>query len=123
MRIPPTTLPYNFDKTDWDLLKSILQQALPSQTLLDLHPTPDQLDKYADTITQAILYAIGKTTPRRKPTPHSKRWWTQELTDMRKTVNNKRNAYRRSNNEVDRREWKAYRQIYKEEIARAKERK
>jgi hypothetical protein len=107
---------------NWDLPKSTLQLTLPPTTI-NPHPTPEELDHYAEAITNTIYDAIDKVTPHRKPTPHSKRWWTQELTEMRRVVNNKRNVYRRTNNEADRMEWKMYRNGYKEEIAQAKVRK
>src|SRR5579859_383311 len=120
--ITPTNPPYNFAKTSLDLLKSILQPSLPL-ILLDPHPTPDELDNYAETLTKAIWNALDKTTHRKKLTPHSKRWWTPHLSETRRVVNNARNRYRRTNNEADQMEWKAYRRRYKEEMEQAQKRK
>jgi hypothetical protein len=119
--VPPPTPPYNFEKTNWELLKTHLRLSMPP--VIGTHPSPTELDTYADNLTKALQDAIARTTPRKKPCPHSKRWWTSDLTDLRKAVNNARNRYRRTRSGVDAMEWRSYRTRYKEEIRMAKDRK
>src|SRR5579859_6231271 len=118
--VPPAP-PYNFEKTNWDLLKIHLRKSMPP--IIGTHPSPTELDTYGENFTNALQDAITKTTPRKKPCPHSKRWWTSDLTDLRKAVNNARNKYHRTTNGVDAMEWRLYRARYKEEIRMAKDRK
>jgi hypothetical protein len=42
--------------------------------------TNAEVDNYAEKLVEAIKKAIRETTPRKRPSPHSKRWWTVELT-------------------------------------------
>jgi len=57
--------------------------------------TPQKLDNYAMNIVNAIKRAIDETTPRKRPCPHSKRWWKPELSNLRKQAHNLRNKARR----------------------------
>src|SRR5579859_3239284 len=69
--VPPPAPPYNFEKTNWDLLKTHLRLSMPP--VIGTHPSPTELDTYAENLTNALQDAITKTTPRKKPCPHSKR--------------------------------------------------
>ena len=81
------------------------------------------MDDFAEKLTTAIKDAITHTTPRKKPSPHSKRWWNDDLTNLRKTINPARNRYRRIEMDQDEAEWKNMRSRYKMEIRIAKEKK
>ena len=61
----------------------------------------------------------GKT-PRKRPSPHSKRWWNKQVTDLRREANRLRNTYRRTKHEADKVVWRAKANEYTREIARAK---
>ena len=108
-------------KTNWDLLKQEIEQSLPP--VINPHPTVQQLDEYAQQLISRITDAISKSTPRKRPSPHSKRWWTSDLSELRKHVNRARNRYRRTRSESDGDEWREYRTVYKREIRQAKNRK
>jgi hypothetical protein len=62
-------------------------------TLLSLSPPPQPLasdvefQDAAKHLTQAILDAADHCVPHTKPCPHSRRWWTKRLTDLRHQVN------------------------------------
>jgi hypothetical protein len=55
--------------------------------------TNAKVDNYAEQLVEAIKKAIQETTPRKRRSPHSKRWWTVELTTRwRREANKLRNA-------------------------------
>ena len=67
-----TQAAYNYTKTSWELLEIKLEQYLPP-TINPEETTKQELDDYAAKVTEAYLRAIKETTPRKKPSPHSKR--------------------------------------------------
>ena len=67
--------------------------------------------------------AIDETMPRKKLSPHSKRWWNDDLLKLRKEANRARNKYRRTRNKRDRQEWKEKRdEFHYEHVKRVKQR-
>jgi len=108
----PTQPPYNFAKTDWKALKTKLLEYLPPSPEQNTLTTKDAIDSFATEITDAISKAIAETTPRKKPSPFSKRWWNEELTRLRKELNYARNLHKRTNSYVDWTEWKKKRNEY-----------
>ena len=119
----PTSHPaqpgYNYLKTEWNLLEAKLAQYLPE--IITSHPTPAILDQYAADITDAIQRAISDTTPRKRPSPFSKRWWNEDLTKLRREANAKRRRYQITRSILSREEWREKRNEYKQEIRNAKE--
>ena len=49
-------------------------------------PSNDQLDAYAETLSEIIQNTLGRTAPTRKPSPHAKPWWDKDLTEANKSV-------------------------------------
>ena len=77
---------YNLHKADWDTFQNYLlkkeQDTLPYVDHLIANYDYEALAKLLqDSITQAAAESI----PLSKPSNQSKSWWTQELTDMRKS--------------------------------------
>src|SRR5579859_5260073 len=70
----PMQPPYNFVKTNWKVLETKLQESLPPTPTPETLSNEEAIDKFATEITNAICSAIAKTTPRKKPSPFSKRW-------------------------------------------------
>ena len=95
---------YNFEKTNWELLKAKIIEFLPPIT--NEPASPAMVDKLAEDLTAALAKAIEYMTPRRRISPFSKRWWTEELMKGRRETNKARNRFRRTENEEDRRIWK-----------------
>src|SRR5439155_607545 len=112
----PTQPPYNFTKTDWKALKNKLLEYLSPPPDRNTLTTEEAIDKFANDLTDAISKAIAKTTPRKKPSPFSKRWWNEELTRLRKELNQARNSHRRTGSIVDWTEWKKKRNEYNQKI-------
>ena len=116
----PTQPPYNFIKTDWKALKIKLQEYLPPLPERNTLTTTNAIDSLAINITKAINKAIAETTPRKKPSPFSKRWWNDDLTRARKELNHLRNLHRRTNSNADFVEWKKKRNEYNQKVRNAK---
>ena len=72
-------LGFNYRAVEWDVflveLTKNLEQIPDPQRIED----EDQFHKALQDVSQAIRNTIEKVVPRRKPSPHSKRWWTKEL--------------------------------------------
>src|ERR1700738_733827 len=111
--IIPTQPPFNYTKTDWKRLETILPEYLPPLLQNTQNPRTAAIDKFAEDITTAITKAVTETTPRKKPCPFSKRWWNDDLTDMRRRTNHLRNVYRRMRLETVRTEWNKQKEIYR----------
>ena len=47
----------------------------------------EDISPAVDSLVKAITEAVNETTPPSKPSPYTKRWWTRELTDMKKEKN------------------------------------
>jgi C1A family cysteine protease len=48
-----------------------------------------------------LAKAIMETTPCKKPSSFSKRWWTNELIKLRKELNDARNTHKRTSSHAD----------------------
>jgi Endonuclease-reverse transcriptase/Reverse transcriptase (RNA-dependent DNA polymerase) len=122
---PPRVLPsYNYEKTNWKELNQKLEVYLSELTTdRGKLTTNAEVDNYAVQLVEAIKKAIQETTPRKRPSPHSKRWWTVELTRRRREANKLRNKYKRTKSESDRAAWRVKANQYTREISQAKENK
>src|SRR5579859_2339244 len=116
----PMQPPYNFSKTNWKVLETKLQESLPPIPTPETLSAEEAIDKFATEITNAICNAIAKTTPRKKPSPFSKRWWNDDLTKSRKELNQARNLHMRTNSNVDWEQWKKKRNEYNKKVRNAK---
>lgn len=105
---PPQVLPlYNYKKTNWKELNQKLEVYLSELTTDSGKLTTNaEVDNYAEQLVEAIKKAVQETTPRKRPSPHSKRWWTVELTRRRREANKLRNKYKRTKSESDRAAWR-----------------
>src|SRR5271169_993367 len=112
---------YNLEKTDWKVLEHKIEQYLPN--INEFNPenaSPQDIDQLANNISTAISRALQETTPRKRMSPFSKRWWKPELTGMRRIKNKARNIFRRTRREEDKIEWKEKLREYNRAIKRAK---
>ena len=116
----PARPPYNFTKTDWKALKNKLLEYLPPLPERHTLTIEENIDRFANDLTEAIRKAIAETTPRKKPSPFSKRWWNEELTRLRKELNQMRNSHSRTYSNVDWTEWKKKRNEYNQKVRNAK---
>lgn len=62
--------------------------------LLDVTPTEGTVQQKTDRLMAAVSEAVHALTPRAKPSPHTKRWWTRDLTQLRRIYTYWRNRAR-----------------------------
>lgn len=80
-----------FKLAPWDKIRAMVHELLP----VTPHD-PASVDSCASRIINAVDFAIRTHCPVSKPSPYSKKWWTVDLTIMRKAYVFKRNAARSS---------------------------
>ena len=77
----------NFRNVDWEKFRSDLRTTLAQMGIPK--PIRDQpaLDRDCEKLTKAIQEVITAQVPTTEISPKSKRWWTKELSMLRKTMN------------------------------------
>jgi exonuclease III len=61
---------------------------------LGVFPIEGTVQQRTDRLTAAVSEAVHALTPKAKPSPHTKRWWTQDLTQLRRIYTYWRNRAR-----------------------------
>ncbi|RFN41629.1 reverse transcriptase [Fusarium flagelliforme] len=94
------------------LFKNAPRNAIRERVRGKLAPLPwdGGVQTQADRLMEVVLEAIHKLVPRSKPSPYAKRWWTTDLTRLRRTYTFWRNlarARRRAGQRIDRLESRA----------------
>ena len=80
-------------------------------------PSSTSIDKAVQHLMLAIQTAIHKHTPRSRPSPHSKRWWTQELSTLRKQAARAWRQWRNTRLDSDHQIWTSAHRTYQEQLA------
>jgi hypothetical protein len=78
-------------KARWDQMRKRVQE------LLNAIPEPAEqatVDEHCEYIMKVVLPAVDDNVPLAKPSPYSKRWWTEDLTTLRKDYSYWRNRAR-----------------------------
>ena len=96
---PSTDKPFhNFREVNWEEFRATLVAHLASAPPLEQILGQEQMDASCEALTTAIQSAILERVPTSEITPKSKRWWTKELTLLRKQTNKLgRQSYKRRN--------------------------
>jgi len=81
----------NFRITDWEDFNEHLATALTPNAPKQLR-SKTEFDAALTSITDAIKDTINAKVPISKPFPHTKRWWSHELNQLRKRKNRLANA-------------------------------
>ena len=85
--LAPNTEMHNYREVDWEEFKDYLNEALaclpPPAPLV----SEEDFQHTAKNIDLALRDTIEKHVPKTKLCPHMWRWWTKELTDLRKHAN------------------------------------
>ncbi|KAJ6470797.1 hypothetical protein C8R47DRAFT_918843, partial [Mycena vitilis] len=68
---------FNHKKMDFDTFTALLRQEL-DHAITPIRNQSD-LDEVTDLLWDALVLAVEGSTPRRRPSSHSKRWWRREL--------------------------------------------
>ena len=90
---------YNLKKVDTEEWSKALDNELEKSAqmltpLLDSENiTNDQLDTYAETLSEAIQNALALSAPVRRPSPNAKPWWDKELDDTTRAIANARETH------------------------------
>lgn len=85
---------------DWVKYREALQGFLDTKLLSTHSPTLNHrsdIDKLAETLTKGLQYAAKVAVPVCKPCPHSKRWWSPELSRLHRQAANLRNRASKRN--------------------------
>jgi ribonuclease HI/exonuclease III len=78
------TTTHNFRDVDWEEFNNELQKQLTSTCPVTNINTQTQLNSACDKLTKALQNTIQKTVPISRICSKSKRWWTKELTTLRR---------------------------------------
>ena len=111
---------YNYAKTNWKELNNKLKCYLPTPISAKKMTTCSEVDNCAKQLITAIMKVIEETIPCKKLSPHSKRWWNEQLISLQWEVNKLRNIYRQTKYKINKIAWRAKANKYMQEIARAK---
>jgi hypothetical protein len=83
--IAPPTL--DFRNGDWPKINDILKERLEAESpALRIH-TQEQFTEKVDKVISIIAEVLNETLEELKPSPFSRRWWTKELTALKKDQN------------------------------------
>lgn len=79
-----------FKEADWENINRRLKESL---TIPQACQTIEHLEQAVRHLTETVTTTIQETVPLAKPSPYAKRWWTSELTQLRKQLHKARNVY------------------------------
>lgn len=115
----PTTNRFNPDTMDVDKFLAVLRRELDRP----LPPIDSQLelDDAVDLLGEALILALGSSTTLRRPSSHSRKWWTQDITAFLGEVRRAERWFRRHRTPSTRRTWLDARRALYRAIASAKE--
>ena len=77
----------NFQEVDWDEFRKEMGTQLAELPPAAQIDTQGQLDNACTGLTKAFQRTIDRMVPTSSITPKSKRWWTKELTQLRRATN------------------------------------
>jgi hypothetical protein len=77
-----------FKNASWKAIRERIARALQDR------PASADVQRQVDRLMQVVLDAITTLTPKAKPSPYAKRWWTQDLTKLRQVYTYWRNRAR-----------------------------
>jgi ribonuclease HI len=115
----PTTSSYNYRLTDWDKFREELSSRLLDLERRDTIANAQEVHEAVKELTETLQDVIRTTVPQPKPTPHSKRWWSNRLTILKKKKNKLSNIsyrYRALPDHISHEEHRKARNEYGKEI-------
>ena len=74
----------NYHKVDWGEFNMHLNDWLSALEPLNQIETEEEFQRLAHGLDEAIRDTVESCVPKTKPSPHSRRWWSKELTQMKK---------------------------------------
>ena len=113
----------NFRNVDWKEFQRLLKEKLSTHALEQKLTSAQMFYRKLDEVNTAMLNTIEELVPTSCPSPYMKRWWTQELLQLRSNTRKAgRKAYKKQHNRSDQAHeqyWKA-RNMYMNAIAKSK---
>jgi len=76
----------NFRETDWEKFRKELETRLGGCVVEEEIRSAETMEMRLRRVEEAIIATMEKVVPLQRPSPFSKRWWTQELRETRKKV-------------------------------------
>ena len=77
-----------FKNAPWNAIRERIALALQGR------PLAGDVQRQTDRLMQVVLEAVNTLTPKAKPSPYAKRWWTRDLTKLRQVYTYWRNRAR-----------------------------
>jgi len=78
--------------TNWSRVNKILTKSIEEHPLPTIErDRPEEIENLADELTSRIKEMVDSQTPRTAPSGYAKRWWTLDLTDLRRNYTEARN--------------------------------
>ena len=114
----PAAASPNWEKADWTTLTPALKQVI-----ITAHPplpTKASLSVWFDRHLSGITSLLFLHTPLKRPSLHSKPWWTETLSRLRQELHEAQRAYRREHTPPLLSESYARRLVYLKAIKKAK---
>ena len=122
LAIPPSPVEnprrFNWKATDWEPIRTTVADYLHNWTA----PLPNRqhIDRAVHRLTADIRKALDTHATVMTPTAFSKRWWTEDLSLLRKEASRAPRRWRRSRNTEDREIWMEARKTYEKHIHKQK---
>jgi ribonuclease HI/exonuclease III len=82
----PRTAIRNFRDVDWKEFREKLSEELAKKGVASFIKTQEALDQECTKLTSILQETIAAKVPEARLGPHAKRWWTKELTNLRKEM-------------------------------------
>jgi hypothetical protein len=85
----------NYAATDWKKFREKLMPRINSRRATKTIKSTEEFDEVLTHLKNALQDTINEVVPIAKPCPHSKRWWNEDLTKLRRQLNRReKEAYR-----------------------------
>ena len=75
---------YNYRSTDWEEFRKSLEDKLAVIQIVENIPMEEVFHEQIERLDTTIKAAIKEQVPVSKPSPYTKRWWTKNLSKMKK---------------------------------------
>ena len=99
----------NFRDVDWGEFRKVLERKISTWGVPNFIKSQEMLDSECDKLTTALQETIDETVPSVILGPQAKRWWTKELTGLRKNMLKIRRKLCKSRNKSNKSLWENFR--------------
>jgi hypothetical protein len=118
-----TTAAQNFRDVDWKEFREKLKEELKKWGVTNFIKTQTALDRECERLTNTLQATIEAKVPKAKLGPHTKRWWTKELTELRKVMLKLRRKACKERHKDDNTAWEQFkdaRRVFSNELDKIK---